>query len=359
MSCFSQFNEAYAQGGLFVALLVSPVRPSPPPDLSSVQKIFSLDNSKNCHIKNFGTKDLRHANLPNRDQVMGLSPPTSPSRNTRGLDSPPSSPPRPTPGSIEATIAGRSFTMSPPKLPFVTKPEVTGDAKLRTGGGRIGVNDLPGRSPLSPTKHRGNDHVVDESADRVDEPRRPRMGETMGAVTLGRNDVVAPLVQTATGTRYGRGLTGVGGGTNRQWGGGTPVCPKCGKLVYFAEQVSGQREISISDQKLTFTKTKAIGQTFHKGCLRCSECDSRLGPGRLSERDARPYCHRCYAKVRCFLSPLREMNWWSNTYDSCTAHRGADTRYSEVKVPGEEGESEPELFSPIQSIRILRRQCQT
>lgn len=52
----------------------------------------------------------------------------------------------------------------------------------------------------------------------------------------------------------------------------------------------------------TFTQTKAIGQTFHKGCLRCTECDARLGSGRVSERDARPYCHRCYAKVR-FSSP--------------------------------------------------------
>jgi len=47
-----------------------------------------------------------------------------------------------------------------------------------------------------------------------------------------------------------------------------------------------------------------------------------------------------------------------NTYDSCMAHRGADTRYLEVKMSGEEGESESELFSPIKSIHIWRRQCQ-
>jgi len=108
------------------------------------------------------------------------------------------------------------------------------------------MNDLPSRSPLSPMFHGGDvntvDKAKDESTDGVDAPHRPQMGGTTGAVTLGRKDVVAPLVQTSTGTRYGRGLTGVGGGTNRQWGGGTPVCPKCGKLVYFAEQVSGQAE---------------------------------------------------------------------------------------------------------------------
>ena len=203
-------------------------------------------NSKNCHIKNFGTKDLRHANLPNRDQVMGLSPPTSPHRNTRGLDSPPSSPSHP---SIEAAITGRSFTTTPPKPSLVTGLKVTGGAELQTGGCRIGTTNLPGRSSLSPTKRGGNDDPVGGGGDTdlADGPQRPQMGGTMGAATLDRRNVVAPLVQTSTGTRYGRGLTGVGGGTNRQWGGGTPVCPKCGKLVYFAEQVSRQRERSVAD----------------------------------------------------------------------------------------------------------------
>lgn len=260
-------------------------------------RVVFLAYSKNCHIKNFGTKDLRHANLPNRDQVMGLSPPTSPHTDTRVLDSPPSFPSRPTPASIESTITEGTFTVPPQKPPLMTKPKVSKEAELRTG-----AKDLPGRSPLSlsPAKGGGDDGTVREEdvrADGVDPPQMPQMGGATGAVTLGRKGLGVPLVPTSTGTRYGRGLTGVAGGTNRQWGGGTPVCPKCGKLAYFAEQVS--KEKHTSEQTLrTFTQTKAIGQTFHKGCLRCSECDTRLDPGRLSERDARPYCPRCYAKVR-------------------------------------------------------------
>lgn len=188
-----------------------------------------LPYSKNCHIKNFGTKDLRHANLPNRDQVVGLSPPTSPRRNAGGLDSPPS-PSRPTRISIESMITGGAFAMPPPKLPTVTKLTVGGGEELHTSGAGIGMKDLPGRLPLSPMK-RGE---VEES-ESTDEPQ---MGGSAVAATLGRK-VMMPLVATSTGTRYGRGLTGTGGGTNRQWGGGTPVCPKCGKVVYFAEQVSG------------------------------------------------------------------------------------------------------------------------
>jgi len=213
---------------------------------------------------------------------MGLSPPTSPSRETRGLDSPPSSPSRPTPISIDSTLTGGSFTIPPRKPPLMTKPRGSGEAGRRIGGGRTVTDDPPGRLPLSPTRAGGDDdteHEEDVSVGGVDTPQRPQKDGMMSAVTLGRKNVMVPLVPTSTGTRYGRGLTGVSGGTNRQWGGGTPICPKCGKSVYFAEQ------------------TKAIGQTFHKGCLRCSECDSRLDPGRLSERDARPYCHRCYAKL--------------------------------------------------------------
>ena len=132
--------------------------------------------------------------------------------------------------------------MSPPKPPLVTKPKVIGEAELPTIGGRTGMNDLPGRLPLSPTKRGEDDNttVEGQTTNGVDGPQRPQMGGTTGTAIFGRKNVVAPLVQTATGTRYGRGLTGVGGTTNRQWGGGTPVCPKCGKSVYFAEQVSRQ-----------------------------------------------------------------------------------------------------------------------
>ena len=200
-----------------------------------------LAYSMNCHIKNFGTRDLRHGNLPNRDQVMGLSPPTSPYKDTRVLVSPPHFPPRPTPASVESTTTGGSFTIPPRKPPLLTKPKISGQTEPSVRDGHIGMKNLPGRSPLSPTKDGGDSDAMREegvSAGGLDPPQRPQMAGATGAVTLGRKDVMAPLIPTSTGTRYGRGLTGVAGGTGRQWGRSTPVCPKCGKLVYFAEQVS-------------------------------------------------------------------------------------------------------------------------
>jgi formylmethanofuran dehydrogenase subunit E len=49
--------------------------------------------------------------------------------------------------------------------------------------------------------------------------------------------------------------------------------------VYFAEQV------------------KAVGKVWHKVCLRCTSCNTGLAPGRLSEKDGEPLCHRCYGKL--------------------------------------------------------------
>ncbi|KAI0033483.1 hypothetical protein K488DRAFT_47564 [Vararia minispora EC-137] len=163
---------------------------------------------KNCHSKNFGTRDLRQANLPHRGDLQPLSP-------------------------------------------------------TRTGS-------FPPVPPLSPT--------LDGEAEEA----RPVPTVTM---TLGRR-VGTPLAQTPTGTRYGAGLGGASASPLRatptgsaRWGGGTPQCPKCGKSVYFAEQV------------------KAVGKTWHKTCLRCTECGTSLDATRLTEKDGIPHCHRCYNKL--------------------------------------------------------------
>jgi len=131
--------------------------------------------------------------------------------------------------------------------------------------------------------------------DRAASPTRrtvPTLGSpaTLGRVNTFNGNVItgtrgiAPLAASTTGTRYGAGLMGElrstpTGSPGRQWGGGTPQCPRCTKNVYFAEQV------------------KAIGKTWHKACLRCLECSTSLDSNRLTERDGNPLCHRCYNKL--------------------------------------------------------------
>ncbi|KAH0834014.1 hypothetical protein J3R83DRAFT_11250 [Lanmaoa asiatica] len=71
----------------------------------------------------------------------------------------------------------------------------------------------------------------------VDRPVSPLKPNSTGLVSVGGT---SSLKQTATGTRYGAALGGSTASPAKTWGlgGTTPVCPRCGKNVYFAEQVS-------------------------------------------------------------------------------------------------------------------------
>ncbi|KNC96225.1 uncharacterized protein SPPG_08378 [Spizellomyces punctatus DAOM BR117] len=61
--------------------------------------------------------------------------------------------------------------------------------------------------------------------------------------------------------------------------GGAPSCPRCGKAVYLAEQVTGPNGM------------------WHKSCLTCKECNKRLDSTSLTEREKEAYCKTCYGKL--------------------------------------------------------------
>jgi len=273
---------------------------------------------KNCHSKNFGTRDLRQANLPHHTADPTRSPSrvteTSPSQTQRPVASPSLSP-RITPPSETSTRKGTLFTtpvsrkdtgnfgeatsspgpllrptrvLSPTRMNFVATTEQTDttdpieedesdDLQFTPSHTGRSEGGLPRTVPLTGTPQ------------RADSPTRRSPPATLGrALSIGGNGGTprraAPLIANATGTRYGAALTGElratpTGGATRQWGGGTPQCPGCSKSVYFAEQV------------------KAIGKTWHKECLRCSECSTFLDSSRLTEKDGNPLCRRCYNKL--------------------------------------------------------------
>ena len=70
-----------------------------------------------------------------------------------------------------------------------------------------------------------------------DRPVSPLKPYSTGVVSTGG---INSLKQTATGTRYGAALGASAASPAKTWGlgGTTPECPRCGKNVYFAEQVS-------------------------------------------------------------------------------------------------------------------------
>lgn len=303
-------------------------------------------------MKSFGTRDLRHANLPDRDDVL-LSPPTSPTRGQtflpssthEALPSPPTSPNR-----------AQTFLSSATRSPPTTAPPLPA-RKTPTGGPfdparatsppllKPTRNYSPARTPAAESAPNG-ETTPPQSKDSEDwdpptvpshngrsatglprtvpldpamvgpaRPTSPTKSPTKSPptpprplpATLGR--MAVPLSSTPTGTRYGAALGGRTASpmapmaTGRQWGGGTPSCGKCGKTVYFAEQV------------------RAIGKTYHRSCLRCTECNTTLDSSRLTENEGNPYCKNCYGKVSRFACCFDTLLTVAN---SCMVPRATD-----------------------------------
>jgi cysteine/glycine-rich protein len=65
-----------------------------------------------------------------------------------------------------------------------------------------------------------------------------------------------------------------------KWGGGAPKCPTCDKSVYEAEKVL------------------ALGQSFHKLCLKCTAdgCGKILEPSKVLDHEGKLYCDSCHKK---------------------------------------------------------------
>ncbi|KAG9311030.1 hypothetical protein JVU11DRAFT_8927 [Chiua virens] len=310
---------------------------------------------KNCHIRNFGTRDLRQANLPDRDDVLSPSTPSSPARSPFPAPSGPSSTPSRAPGNVAGqtspvrppfplpTTRGRTngsldltprslandgsrspvrtqftgpgpllransvlparYSRAPANLPSdpnttSAEPTTEGNDTAEeeevqdlvdervsfegeiTNTKRVGEFQLPRTVPLSPSKYtsiasRATERTESISVERPVSPLKPY---STGVLNGGG---INSLKHTATGTRYGAALGAGSGSPARTWGlgGETPVCPRCGKNVYFAEQM------------------KAVGKTWHKGCLRCTSCNTLLDSKRLNDKDGEPYCGRCYNKL--------------------------------------------------------------
>ncbi|TRM59983.1 hypothetical protein BD626DRAFT_506075 [Schizophyllum amplum] len=227
-----------------------------------------LPYCKQCHVREFGTKDLRQANLPQRQGSRPLSPSytgssSSTTDNTAPLPSPgPDNPP--------TILEDEEYS-----IPELYRSESSASSRPESSTART--------RPLPPPLHRAT-----LSAD-ID------MHPTIEA-ELAADPVLQPLTHTQTGSRYGAALGGrttgwrgcrcmTGAGlratpTGNKWTpSANPQCPRCGKSVYFAEQV------------------RAASRTYHKGCLRCFSCSTSLDSSKIRDHDGEIVCVRCYSKL--------------------------------------------------------------
>jgi hypothetical protein len=133
-------------------------------------------------------------------------------------------------------------SMSP--YPTIQPPHLNPRSTVPTNTGRPGFGGIPRTVSLSPTRSSSasaqSHHYSNNSVDSIrTSPPRIAFNRFAGAPVTGgetnkKVEMTRPLVQMSTGTRYGAAL---GGGSPNKWGAGTPSCPRCGKSVYFAEQV--------------------------------------------------------------------------------------------------------------------------
>ncbi|KAF9526050.1 hypothetical protein CPB83DRAFT_858587 [Crepidotus variabilis] len=298
---------------------------------------------KACHLKSFGTPNLRHNNLPvasppgsnDNSPQRPTSPPTyiRPLNTGNGIYSYGNG--SPAPNSSQAPRLQPNRTLTSPTSPTFSKSPTS--PSFSGYGYRNGMNGVDPVTPSAIPKDEGNAVEDAPKASRYDSDRdtntgRPGIGTIPRTVPLRHHisrsigsvpssvstptttpssasddaDVftstapssytpLPPLMATPTGTRYGIALSGVSshstggvgthltgsstGGSPRKWGSGTPSCPRCGKSVYFAEQA------------------KAVGKTYHKACLRCVDCGTTLDSHKLRDHDGQPYCVRCYQKA--------------------------------------------------------------
>lgn len=95
-----------------------------------------------------------------------------------------------------------------------------------TATSTVRIGDMPRTVPLSPTKSASNGANTTSTL-------------KLSSVTLARSSSspMTPLQPTSTGTRYGVAFGGGGTPVKAFSAGATPTCPRCGKNVYFAEQV--------------------------------------------------------------------------------------------------------------------------
>ena len=115
-------------------------------------------------------------------------------------------------------------------------PTFTGTS---TNSGRT-ITGFPRTVRLSPSKTGENHTSSDLDATSLSPPKFMSATPGLSSSSVSARSfekVNTPVKQTSTGTRYGAALGEATPSPVRQWGGVTPQCPRCGKSVYFAEQV--------------------------------------------------------------------------------------------------------------------------
>ncbi|CED85413.1 Predicted N6-adenine methylase involved in transcription regulation [Phaffia rhodozyma] len=197
---------------------------------------------KGCHVKLFGTRDLRQANHPYTTAPSPLSSPIKPaSMKTPSISSAP--PP--------FSHSYLPSTQPQPRPPLPSTPKPTSYTSYLS-------------SRTSPVIQQTTETKLETGASlHMDSYRRE----------------FQPAKERSTASLAVSSQTNSPGMARREWRveSATDKCAGCSKAVYFAEQVV------------------ALGSKWHKGCLRCFKCSTTLPPSKVADHEGQVVCAKCHA----------------------------------------------------------------
>ena len=259
-----------------------------------------IASSKSCYAKNFSTRDLRQANLPvtevsisptsssppgTLDGLPGVPSPlfrvASPVRQsgtgafqlsrlrpTHSLHSPTSSTfPQTARSYLDKARKYKSTPLGIQSDPLPEQGEMGDQVASSTQSSSTQLSNRPTHRSSKSTSSLANirslqpEISVEKDGDGLEESLG--RSDNTASAALNEKQSTHPPPQAATGTRYGTALgstmaidmaSAPAGSSTRKWNIETPVCPKCSKRVYFAEQVNYSLNITTRTRLNPYSK---------------------------------------------------------------------------------------------------------
>ncbi|QRV85371.1 cysteine and glycine-rich protein 3 [Ceratobasidium sp. AG-Ba] len=305
---------------------------------------------KGCHIRSFGTQDLRHQNLtqasppasPPSQKAPTVSSPASIDSVANGfgagtlrrVPNPPITPPR----TISPVTESREAEPQPhpDSIGSQTEPgpmsatesdctmdgsigEVEADPALQPDEEPTAPPPLPARTPSSSAPELPPRITTLKNTRNFEyRPSKPNTPTSRfpaplspSAIKRGKTGFAALRAGPPSPTRRaGLGADGIEFGSTplapSATGGSTPMrsFPSSPAATYASD---GNWRRRVSHPTCFYRCSKAVyhaeqvtgpgGRKYHKLCLKCVQCNTSLDSGKLTEKDGEPMCRNCYSKT--------------------------------------------------------------
>ncbi|GAA5895579.1 hypothetical protein JCM6882_000345 [Rhodosporidiobolus microsporus] len=242
-------------------------RPAPPP-----KPDFDEDDTRDSPLSLRGLQDVVPRVVPRSSVPFAQAPPQPPPRPVQAEEAEPEKKAAPIPSFDEGETREAPPSALPPP---VAVPSITSGAPAsppRAAPPPLAPKPKPPLAPKPSSTAAAPPSPTSTSSAPAPPAPPPRPETTPNTLRT------IPLAPSSPASYASPPRFAVASGSGSPASRNKDLCPKCGTVVYFAEEV------------------RAVGAKWHKRCLRCSSCSTALSPSALTERDGQPYCKKCYGE---------------------------------------------------------------